>query len=62
MNGLNMLKKIEPRIVVPLVLGMMFALGDEASNPEGHIMQIKKRVMREGAAFLCAFLCIISLR
>ena len=24
-----MLKKIEPRIVVPLVLGMMFALGDE---------------------------------
>ena len=41
MNGLNMLKKIEPRIVVPLVLGMMFALGDEASNPEGHIMQIK---------------------
>ena len=36
-----MLKKIEPRIVVPLVLGMMFALGDEASNPEGHIMQIK---------------------
>ena len=55
MNGLNMLKKIEPRIVVPLVLGMMFALGDEASNPEGHIM-------REGAAFLCAFLCIISLR
>ncbi len=31
MNGLNMLKKIEPRIVpVPLVLGMMFALGDEA--------------------------------
>ena len=47
MNGLNMLKKIEPRIVVPLVLGMMFALGDEASNP---------------AAFLCAFLCIFSLR
>ena len=44
-----MLKKIEPRIVVPLVLGMMFALGDEASN-------------REGAAFLCAFLCIFSLR
>ena len=36
-----MLKKIEPRIVVPLVLGMMFALGDEASFAVGHFLQIK---------------------
>lgn len=38
-----MLKKIEPRIVVPLVLGMMFALGDEASNPEVISCKLKAR-------------------
>ena len=57
MNGLNMLKKIEPRIVVPLVLGMMFALGDEASNPEGHIMQIKSALCVKVLLF-CVLFCV----
>ena len=58
MNGLNMLKKIEPRIVVPLVLGMMFALGDEASNPEGHIMQIKSALCVKVLLF-CVLFCVL---
>ena len=52
-----MLKKIEPRIVVPLVLGMMFALGDEASNPEGHIMQIKSALCVKVLLF-CVLFCV----
>lgn len=29
------------RLIVPLVLGVMFGLGDEVSNPDGTILQSK---------------------
>lgn len=38
--------KLEPRIVIPIVLGLMFAVGDEASNPDG--------TLTKNVAALCA--------
>ena len=32
---------LEMRLIVPLVLGIMFGLGDEVSNPDGTILQGK---------------------
>lgn len=32
---------LEMRLIVPLVLGVMFGLGDEVSNPDGTILQSK---------------------
>ena len=58
MNGIKILRKIEPRVVVPLALGVMFALGDEASNPDGFIMQNRNALIAKVVLF-CVLFCIL---
>ena len=58
MNGMKTLRKIEPRVVVPLALGVMFALGDEASNPDGFIVQNRNALIAK-AVLLCVLFCIL---
>lgn len=52
------LKEIEPRIIVPLILGVMFALGDEASNPDGRILQSWSALLSKMVLF-CALFCLL---
>ena len=52
------LKKIEPRIIVPLILGVIFALGDEASNPDGRILQSWSALLSKMVLF-CALFCLL---
>lgn len=58
MNRLKALKKGELRIIVPLALGVMFALGDESSNPEGQIMQDRDALIVKALLF-CALFCVL---
>ena len=58
MNRLKALKKYELRIVVPLALGVMFALGDESSNPEGKIMQDRAALIVKALLF-CVLFCVL---
>ena len=51
-------KEIEPRIIVPLILGVMFALGDEASNPDGRILQSWSALLSKMVLF-CALFCLL---
>lgn len=58
MNQLKALKRIEPRILVPLTLGIMFALGDESSNPKGYIMQGRESLIVKIVVF-CVLFCAL---
>lgn len=51
--------KPEPRIVIPITLGLMFAVGDEASNPDGtltkNVAALCAKVLMYCALFIALF-------
>ena len=51
-------KKIEPRILVPILLGIMFTLGDAVSNQNGSIFHSGKAIFITAILF-CALFCVL---
>ena len=49
---------LEMRLIVPLVLGIMFGLGDEVSNPDGTILQGKVALLVK-IVFFCTIFTIL---
>lgn len=65
LNGSLMIKnnRIGLRIVIPVILGIMFAFGDDASNSEGKILTLKPPSFTKlyfSACFLCFFLLLLT--
>ena len=57
MNKRKWYKRIEPRMLVPILLGIMFTLGDAVSNQNGSIFQSGKAIFIKAILF-CALFCV----